>query len=764
MPEEPKKPKNFTALIVWGVVIALLLLVIGTYENVNFTEQEIEIAFPKYRELLENRIIKKATILNNEFHGELKQKYHFPATSEAGKIKTYETRLVRVIFPSKNFMTSEVLKEWNDYGVDYSFKDENNTFLDYFLSYLPMVLILVLFLFFMRRFQGGNAPKGLFNFGKSRAKAQKESDKKTTFADVAGADEAKMELQEVVEFLKEPKKFQKLGAKIPKGVLLLGPPGTGKTLLAKAVAGEAGVPFFSMSGADFVEMFVGVGASRVRDLFEQGKKNAPCIIFIDEIDAVGRHRGAGLGGGHDEREQTLNQLLVEMDGFEENANIILIGATNRPDVLDKALLRPGRFDRQIIVDLPDKRGREGILKVHTKKIPLAENVALSTVAQGTPGLSGADLANVVNEAAILASRKNAQVVTMDDFEEAKDKIMLGVPRKSFLMSEKEKEITAYHEAGHVLTGMLTPDSDPIHKVTIVPRGRALGITHFLPLDDRRSYSKSYCESRLITLLGGRCAEKIIFKHLTTGAGNDLEVATNLVRKMVCEWGMSEVIGPITCGKQQEEIFLGREIAQHRDYSEQTAQVIDAEVRKIITTAERKAEELLRKNINKLHEISTALIQHETLDSSEIEAILGNLISTNYQKNNQTKVKPLQKTFEKTEQKEDTFKKSKTQEAIEKNVDENSTPQNTQKDENLKETRKTFQRKRYKPKREDRQNPSNVKPLQNASENQQNEKKEPQKHVAAQVQVKQSDQKISEVRPQKVTFKRDTEQRNPQTEE
>jgi cell division protease FtsH len=467
--------------------------------------------------------------------------------------------------------------------------------------------------------QGG--PKGLFSFGKSKAKLLSGDRPKVTFSDVAGADEAKQELQEIIEFLKDPAKFQKLGGKIPKGALLLGAPGTGKTLLARAVAGEAGVPFFSMSGSDFVEMFVGVGASRVRDLFDQGKKSAPCIIFIDEIDAVGRHRGAGLGGGHDEREQTLNQLLVEMDGFESNDGVILLAATNRPDVLDPALLRPGRFDRQIVVDIPDVKGREGILKVHTRKIPLTEDVNLSVLARGTPGLSGADLANMVNEAALLGARRNHIKVTMQDFEDAKDKVMMGTERRSLVISEEEKKATAYHESGHALVGKLVPGSDPVHKMTIIPRGLALGVTHYLPIDEKHTYSKKYLETKLLHILGGRVAEKLVFNELTTGAGNDIERATELARKMVCEWGMSERLGPLTFGKKEGQIFLGREIATHRDYSEDTAQEIDKEVRRIVEEAEEETTKLLSANLDKLHLLANALLEKEILDGEEIDKIL-----------------------------------------------------------------------------------------------------------------------------------------------
>jgi cell division protease FtsH len=471
----------------------------------------------------------------------------------------------------------------------------------------------------MRQMQsGGN--KAL-SFGKSKARLISEKSVKITFADVAGIDEAKVEVQEIIDFLKDPNKFTKLGGKIPKGVLLVGSPGTGKTLLARAIAGEAGVPFFSISGSDFVEMFVGVGASRVRDLFEQAKKSAPCIIFIDEIDAVGRHRGAGLGGGHDEREQTLNQLLVEMDGFEGNEGIIIVAATNRPDVLDPALLRPGRFDRQVVVPQPDVKGRLEILKVHTRKIPLSENVELERIARGTPGFSGADLANLVNEAALLAARVSKTVVENNDFEAAKDKVLMGVERKSMIISEEEKRNTAYHEAGHALVAKLTPGTDPVHKVSIIPRGRALGITQQLPMDDKYTYSKDYLMKRLYVLLGGRAAEEIVLHQMTTGAGNDIERATELARKMVTSWGMSEKIGPVTFGKKEEHIFLGREIAQHNDYSEKTAVEIDEEVKRFVSEAYLIAKGLLENNINVLEAFAKKLLEKETLDGPEIDALI-----------------------------------------------------------------------------------------------------------------------------------------------
>src|SRR3989454_10393674 len=484
---------------------------------------------------------------------------------------------------------------------------------------LPFALIFGFWIFMLRQMQsGGN--KAL-SFGKSRAKLLSNQQKRVTFKDVAGVEEAKEELQEIIEFLKEPQKFQKLGGRIPKGVLMMGPPGTGKTLLARAIAGEANVPFFSISGSDFVEMFVGVGASRVRDLFEQGKKNAPCIIFIDEIDAVGRHRGAGLGGGHDEREQTLNQLLVEMDGFESNDGVILIASTNRPDVLDPALLRPGRFDRHVVVPRPDVKGREEILRVHARRIPLAPNVDLKVLARGTPGFSGADLANLVNEAALLAARQNKKLVEMVDFENAKDKVLMGVERRSMIISDAEKRTIAYHEAGHTLVADFLPGTDPVHKVTILPRGRALGLTQQLPLDDKYNYSKDYLVNRITILLVGRAAEEIVLHQQTTGAGDDLEKATEMARKMVCEWGMSEKLGPLTFGKNEEHIFLGREVARAKDYSEETALMIDAEIKRIVLEAAVRARQILDENIEKLHALARALLERESLDGEEIARIL-----------------------------------------------------------------------------------------------------------------------------------------------
>jgi cell division protease FtsH len=513
----------------------------------------------------------------------------------------------------------DMYKTLRDHGVNITIKDQSqNQWLSLLISIAPFALLLGLWFFLLRQMQsGGNKA---MSFGKSRARLLSMQQKKITFKDVAGVDEAKEELKEIIEFLREAQKFQRLGGRIPKGVLLVGPPGTGKTLLARAVAGEANVPFFSISGSDFVEMFVGVGASRVRDLFEQGKKNAPCIIFIDEIDAVGRHRGAGLGGGHDEREQTLNQLLVEMDGFESNDGVILVAATNRPDVLDPALLRPGRFDRRVIVDRPDIRGREEVLKVHSRKVPMAEDVNLNILARGTPGFSGADLANMVNEAALTAARYNRKSVHMYDFEVAKDKVMMGAERKSMLLTDEEKRVTAYHEAGHTLVSALREHSDPLHKVTIIPRGMALGVTVYLPEEDQHTVTKDYLETRLATLMGGRCAEEIFLKQMTTGAGSDIERSTELARKMVCEFGMSKM-GPMTFGKKEEQIFLGREIAQHRDFSDDTAKQIDAEVRAFVDTAYKSAYTILESNQDIMHRMAAALLERETLDANEIKLII-----------------------------------------------------------------------------------------------------------------------------------------------
>ena len=505
-------------------------------------------------------------------------------------------------------------------GVKISAKPaDDSSWFQVLLSWVPMLLLIGVWIFFMRQMQAGGGKA--MSFGKSKARLMTDSQEKVTFEDVAGIDEAKEELEEIVEFLSDPKKFTRLGGRIPKGVLLVGSPGTGKTLLARAIAGEAGVPFFTISGSDFVEMFVGVGASRVRDLFNQGKKNAPCIIFIDEIDAVGRHRGAGLGGGHDEREQTLNQLLVEMDGFESNEGVILIAATNRPDVLDPALLRPGRFDRQVVVSIPDLKGREGILKVHLKKKLVTDNLDVNLLARGTPGFTGADIENMVNEAALMAARRGKDRVELVDFEDAKDKVLMGTERKSMIISNEEKRLTAYHESGHALVAMLLPDTDPIHKVTIMPRGRALGLTQQLPTDEKHTYPKSFLLNNICILMGGRAAEEIVLETETTGAGNDIERASDLARKMVCNYGMSKELGPLTFGKKEEQIFLGREFSQHRDYGENTAQTIDAEVRKIITDAYDRASGLISDNLSTMHDMATALLEKETLNSQDIEKIM-----------------------------------------------------------------------------------------------------------------------------------------------
>jgi len=603
----------------WGAVIFAAVIVMQVLKTGQ--ENYVDVPFAEYRKLLdETGKIREATITKSDVND-----YYFRAklTAETSvNIDGTQTKVkaISVYIPEPIIKEEEAV--WKEKGINYSFDKQSSEWLNILIGFLPWVLIIAIWVIIMRRMQGqSGGSRGIFSFGKSKAKLISQSGQRVTFRDVAGADEAKVELQEIIEFLKEPTKFQKLGGKIPRGVLLLGPPGTGKTLLARAVAGEAGVPFFSISGADFVEMFVGVGASRVRDLFDQGKKNAPCIIFIDEIDAVGRHRGAGLGGGHDEREQTLNQLLVEMDGFEQNSGVIIIAATNRPDVLDPALLRPGRFDRQVVVDRPDVKGREGILKVHTRNIPLDAKVDLEVLAKGTPGLAGADLANLVNEAALLAARKNKKKVEMLDFEEAKDKVMMGMERKSLIISEEEKKTTAYHEIGHVLVARMIPEADPVHKVTIIPRGRALGVTSYLPIDEKHTYSKEYLEAIITYALGGRAAEKIVFEHYTTGAGNDIEKATNIARKMVCEWGMSDKMGPMSYGAKEEEIFLGREIQKHRDYSEKTAIDIDEEIRSIINHGMNRAEKILMDNIDLLHKLSKELLEREILDSEEIEKII-----------------------------------------------------------------------------------------------------------------------------------------------
>ncbi len=608
-PFGPARPLR-TALL-WVILVLAVLVFVQVYGEIRAKTHEIP--YSEFLQQIEQANLKAATIVEREVVGELKQG---ALTHVEGRPVSYVFFKVYLPAEDKDIGRAILAKDPN---VIVNSKPPGMNWWGIALSYIPFIALLVLWMVMIRQLQSGGA--SAMKFGKSRPKVALESSPKVTFKDVAGADEAKQELEEIIEFLRDPKKFQRLGGRIPKGALLLGPPGTGKTLLAKAVAGEAGVPFFSLSGSDFVEMFVGVGASRVRDLFDQGKRNAPCIIFIDEIDAVGRHRGAGLGGGHDEREQTLNQLLVEMDGFESNDGVILIAATNRPDVLDPALLRPGRFDRQIVVDVPDVRGREGILRVHTRNIPVGEDVNLNIIARGTPGMVGADLANLVNEAALLAARRNHKRVHAPDFEDAKDKVMMGTERRSLVISDVEKRSTSYHEAGHALVAWLQPGSDKVHKVTIIPRGRALGLTAYLPQDERHSFSRDYWLQILTHLMGGRAAEQIVLNQLTTGAQDDIRRATNIARRMVCEWGMSERLGPLTFGSKEEFVFLGREISQARDYSEKTAIMIDEEVRGLVEGAYNRARQLLSDNLDKLHVLSQALLEREVLDGEEIEKLL-----------------------------------------------------------------------------------------------------------------------------------------------
>ena len=589
-----------TKNILFWVVVGLFMILLFNLFSVPHHEPEEDVIFSEFMTKLDKGEVERVIIKSSHISAILKDKT---------RIRTYS-----VEYP-------ELVQVLRDKGVQIEAKppDESPWYITFLVTWGPFVLFLGLWFFLMRQMQmGGN--KAL-SFGKSRARLLTEERKKVLFADVAGVDEAKNEVLEIIEFLKDPRKFQKLGGRIPKGVLIVGPPGTGKTLLAKAIAGEANVPFFSISGSDFVEMFVGVGASRVRDLFEQGKKHAPCIIFIDEIDAVGRLRGAGLGGGHDEREQTLNQLLVEMDGFDTTEGVILVAATNRPDVLDPALLRPGRFDRQVVVNRPDMRGRVEVLQVHTKKVPIAANVELEKIARGTPGFSGADLENLVNEAALWAARLNKKEVEVIDFEMAKDKVLMGAERKSMFLSDEEKRTTAYHEAGHTLIAKLLPGTDPVHKVTIIPRGRALGVTMQLPTDDRHGYSKGYLLNQLAILMGGRVAEELVLKEMTTGAGNDIERATDLARKMVCEWGMSEKMGPLTFGKQNEQVFLGREMGSQRDFSDQIAMEIDQEVKRLVTENYERAKRLLTENMASLKRLAEALLEKEVLDGSDIDHIL-----------------------------------------------------------------------------------------------------------------------------------------------
>ncbi len=586
-------------LLFWVFVCLFMILLFNLF-TVPTQHTEDPVIFSEFMTHLERGDVEKVIIKNNNISAILR---------DGNRIQTYSVEYPDLV---------KVLQEKN-VQIEAKPPDDNPWYITFLFSWGPFILFLGLWFFLMRQMQmGGNRA---LSFGKSRARMLSEEKKKVTFADVAGVDEAKEEVMEIIDFLKDPQKFQKLGGRIPKGVLIIGPPGTGKTLLAKAIAGEAGVPFFSISGSDFVEMFVGVGASRVRDLFEQGKKHAPCIIFIDEIDAVGRLRGAGLGGGHDEREQTLNQLLVEMDGFDTTEGVILIAATNRPDVLDPALMRPGRFDRQVVVNRPDVRGRAEILHVHTKKVPIASDVNLEHIARGTPGFSGADLENLVNEAALWAARLDKKSVDQIDFENAKDKVLMGVERKSMVFSEEEKRTTAFHEAGHALMAKLLPGTDPVHKVTIIPRGRALGMTMQLPIDDRHSYSKDFLYNTLSILFGGRVAEELIFKNITTGAGNDIERATELARKMVCEWGMSEKLGPLTFGKKEEEVFLGRDFGSQRNFSDQIALEIDKEVKRLVVEAYERTKLILTEHIHSLRALVEALLEKEVLDGIEIDQIL-----------------------------------------------------------------------------------------------------------------------------------------------
>ena len=590
-------------LALW-LVIGMIMIALFNIFNQPLNSQS-DVIFSEFMDQVEGGKVSEVTIQGDRVNG-----------------KYLDGSSFQTMTPSKD---QDLVRILRDKGVRIVVvpPEQTSWYMNILISWFPMILLLGIWIFFMRQMQAGGG-KAL-SFGKSKARLMNEDKNKITFKDVAGVDEAKEELHEIIEFLKEPQKFNKLGGKIPKGVLLVGPPGTGKTLLAKAIAGEANVPFFSISGSDFVEMFVGVGASRVRDLFEQGKKNSPCIIFIDEIDAVGRHRGAGLGGGHDEREQTLNQLLVEMDGFENNEGVILIAATNRPDVLDPALLRPGRFDRQVMVDRPDVKGREGILKVHTATVPLTENVDLKIIARGTPGFTGADLANLVNEAALLAARDDKKCVGNDDFESAKDKVLMGVERRSMVISEKEKRTTAYHEAGHALVALKLPGTDPLHKVTIIPRGRALGVTMQLPEDEKHTYPRNFLYNNLAIFMGGRVAEEICLGQMTTGAGNDIERATEMARKMVCEWGMSEKMGPLTYGTKEEQVFLGKDFSQQKNFSDQTAKLIDQEVKALVMGGYEKACEIITEHRDSLEKMALALLDRETLGASEIKEIINGKI-------------------------------------------------------------------------------------------------------------------------------------------
>jgi cell division protease FtsH len=607
------------------VYLLIAALVLSLVQSWLLAPRTVEIPMSRFLTLVREGKVDKVAMTEREIRGTLKPgALPAPPARPGDRVRSFlgaepgVTVFTTTRIPGVD--DSTLIKELEGHQVEFAGQIENTFWRDLLFGWIvPLAIMAAIWMFLMRRIGGG--PTQALSFGRSKAKIYDRKELKTTFADVAGVEEAKAELMEVVDFLKNPKKYQRLGGRIPKGVLLVGPPGTGKTLLAKAIAGEANVPFFSISGSDFVEMFVGVGASRVRDLFEQGKKHAPCIIFMDEIDAVGRHRGAGLGGGHDEREQTLNQLLVEMDGFETNDGVILIAATNRPDVLDPALLRPGRFDRQVVVARPDVKGREEILRVHSRRIPLAPNVDLRILSRGTPGFSGADLANLVNEAALLAARQDKKIVEMMDFENAKDKVLMGVERRSMIISETEKRTIAYHEAGHALVADLLPGADPLHKVTIIPRGRALGLTQQLPTDDKYNYSREYLINRITILMGGRAAEELVLQQQTTGAGDDLEKATEMARKMVCEWGMSDKMGPLTFGKGEEHIFLGREMSRPKDYSEDTAIVIDGEIKRIVTECASRARQLIEDNMEKLHALARALLERESLDGEEIARII-----------------------------------------------------------------------------------------------------------------------------------------------
>jgi len=622
-----KKPKNkvlntiMSNIFIWIIIVIVAFTIASNFSSYEKTK---DVTYNQYKELIDNRKIIAATVTGNHFKGELREE--LTLENEDGTLQKYN--FISIELPEA---TIDLTETWVDSGIEVKIIKDTMGLFDYLIQFSPWLIIILFWFFIMRKMSGPSGQGGIFSFAKSKATLVSSDNPKITFKDVAGCDEAKVELKEIVDFLKNSSRYTKVGAKIPRGALLLGAPGTGKKLLAKAVYGEAKVPFYSISGSEFVEMFVGIGASRVRDLFDQAKKNSPSIIFIDEIDAIGRQRGAGLGGGHDEREQTLNQILVEMDGFNTNQNVILIAATNRPDVLDKALLRPGRFDRQIIVDSPSMIGREQILKIHTKKVKINKEVNLKIIAKSTVGLVGADLENLVNEAAILAARENSLTVKMIHFEDAKDKVMLGVERKSMVITDSDRRITAYHESGHALVAYFTENADPVHKVTIVPRGQALGVTAQLPVEDKYNFSRKYLLGRLDILMGGRCAEKIIFSDITTGAGNDISVATDIAKRMVCEWGMSESIGPLKFGRPNEEVFLGKDYSVNRNTSDHVSKLIDIEISILIKNAEKNATDIINSNINKLHDLSNALLEQETIDSDEFNDIIKNGYKTNNNK-------------------------------------------------------------------------------------------------------------------------------------